>query len=672
MGKAQRLAKAATKKTDHLAGFSKPFEKVISWGLPILVFLTYVLTLCPSLSGGDSGELITVAHTLGVAHPPGYPLYTLLAKAFTWIPHGSIAWRVNLLSAFCDSLASVFLLQAVFKWTRNIWAGAITAGLFAFSPLIWTYAVTAEVFALNNLFVSILFFMAVSTQGSQLTLRRLTLTSFVFGLGLSNHHTLLFCGSSILLWMVFQMPKQTLSIKLVGLVGGTFVLGFLPYAYLPWASHGQSLVIWGDSGTWNGFWAHFLRKDYGTFQLSVDGAPTELSTGLWAWGKDTFRQASYFGLPLAAYGLQDKIRKEGWLGLAGLSLLSFLFYLLVFHSLANMPLSDPIYFSAFTRFWQQADIFVFIWAGLGFSALTFTLSNEQNTRFFALISGMTVLLILVPASLRYRQQDQRGNFTFDRLGHFILDPLPQNAAVFTLGDIDTNSARYLQSCEGVRPDVALMDRAMMNYEWQTKRLSQHFPRLSIPGRHLSYPGEATPGFSLGDLFLANTAQMPVFISPQHANEDRRWKADFYSFTYGMTDRILPKNSKIDPQLYFLESGQLHPQKTRLSSAAGVESIWERYIGDRYTDIDHRRAVSLFEYAMSIPTEVHSLKFASQLLKTTILTETNPDPVYFHNLGLFYSHWLLREPSSAPEIRTSWKEVTSKAPSDADLNFPKLQ
>ena len=668
MGKAQRQAKAATKSADNFSEFFRPYEKIISLGLPLAVFTTYLLTLCPSLSGGDSGELITVAHTLGVAHPPGYPLFTLLGKAFTWIPHGSIAWRVNLLSAFCDSLAAAFLLQVVFRWTKNIWAGALTAGLFAFSPLIWTYAVTAEVFALNNLFVALLFFMAVRYSKSSGSFRHLAMTSFIFGLGLANHHTLLFYGIPVLLWMMMQKPQQ-LTVKNLAILAGTGALGLLPYAYLPWASSGHSVAIWGDTADFSGFLNHFLRKDYGTFQLSADGTPTDLPTGLWAWSKDLFTQVSYFGLPLAAYGIMDRIRKEGWLGLAGLSLVSFLFYLLVFHSLANMPLADPIYFSAFTRFWQQADIVVFIWAGLGISALT-SLSQKKNS--FALISAAVFVLILAPAALHYRQQDQHDNHTFENLGHFILDPLPQNAAVFTLGDIDTNSVRYLQSCEGLRPDVALMDRAMMNYEWQNKRLVTRFPALSFPGQHLSYTGESTPGYSLESLFEANIGRRPLFISPQHANEDTGWKKTFYSFTYGMTDQILPKTSTVNPQSYFVDSGKLHPKIMHASPSASVETIWERYIDDRYVDIDQRRAASLFDYAMGIPSEVTSLKLASQLLKASIMTEANPDPVYFHNLGLFYSHWILREPASAAEIKASWKEAASRATPGADLNFPKLR
>src|SRR4051812_34333959 len=105
------------------------------WGLGIFVLLIYGVTLCPSVGGGDSGELATVAYTLGIAHPPGYPLYTLFGKLFTTLPFGTVAWRVNLFSAVCGALASVSLARAVGAWTQSSRAGLLAGGLFAFSPL---------------------------------------------------------------------------------------------------------------------------------------------------------------------------------------------------------------------------------------------------------------------------------------------------------------------------------------------------------------------------------------------------------------------------------------------------------------------------------------------------------------------------------------------------------
>src|SRR5438093_11523690 len=67
---------------------------LVALGSAIVTLAVYLATLSPSVAGGDSGEFIAVARVMGVTHPPGFPLYIILAKLFTLLPHGSIAWRV--------------------------------------------------------------------------------------------------------------------------------------------------------------------------------------------------------------------------------------------------------------------------------------------------------------------------------------------------------------------------------------------------------------------------------------------------------------------------------------------------------------------------------------------------------------------------------------------------
>ena len=63
-----------------------PSPLVASLALGLFTLALYVVTLYPSIPGGDSGELIVAAQTVASAHPTGYPLYVLLAKGFTWLP----------------------------------------------------------------------------------------------------------------------------------------------------------------------------------------------------------------------------------------------------------------------------------------------------------------------------------------------------------------------------------------------------------------------------------------------------------------------------------------------------------------------------------------------------------------------------------------------------------
>ena len=90
--------------TDRLLGICSLFFS--------LLFL-YVWSSPPSVVFEDDGFFIMAAHHLGVAHPPGFPLHTLLGKIFTYIPIGTIAFRVHVLSAVCGAGTAVCIYHIV-------------------------------------------------------------------------------------------------------------------------------------------------------------------------------------------------------------------------------------------------------------------------------------------------------------------------------------------------------------------------------------------------------------------------------------------------------------------------------------------------------------------------------------------------------------------------------
>lgn len=168
--------------------------------LASVVFSAYYATLCPSVPGGDAGELIQVAVEGGVVHPPGYPTWTMLAYAFAqWIPQGEPAWRINLSSAVFGALASFFLSAGVGLWVRCAFTGALAGGAFAFAPLVWEYAVQGEVFALNNLNNALLLYLLVLYERWP-SLPRACAGACMIGLAMCNQHTIVFFCAPYALW----------------------------------------------------------------------------------------------------------------------------------------------------------------------------------------------------------------------------------------------------------------------------------------------------------------------------------------------------------------------------------------------------------------------------------------------------------------------------------------
>jgi hypothetical protein len=160
----------------------------------------YVCTLAPTVTLVDSGELIVAAQSLGVAHPPGFPLYVLLAHLATLVPISSIAVRVNFTSALFAALASavvtLFVTEAMLSARllpskdkaharegsgkrknksaapslpekyiapQNLFVTGVSSlvagGLLGFSRTLWAYATIAEVYTLNSLLILIIFLL---------------------------------------------------------------------------------------------------------------------------------------------------------------------------------------------------------------------------------------------------------------------------------------------------------------------------------------------------------------------------------------------------------------------------------------------------------------------------------------------------------------------------------
>ena len=171
-------------------------DYIISSLLASIAIVTYAATLTPGLSyqSPDGNELATIPYVLGLAHPPGYPLYTWLGKIFTWLPFGDVAYRMNLMSAICAACAVAglylivcMLLQPGVASPATRRAGAAFAALIlAFSPTFWSQAVIAEVYAANAAMIVISLLLLLRWERMRRD-RDFFLFALVYGLSLGTH-----------------------------------------------------------------------------------------------------------------------------------------------------------------------------------------------------------------------------------------------------------------------------------------------------------------------------------------------------------------------------------------------------------------------------------------------------------------------------------------------------
>jgi len=175
----------------------RPCPPLVVDGLVFLAALAlYVGTLAPTILPADSGEFQIVGPLLGVAHPPGYALFTLLAKAFSLLPLGEVAWRVNLMGAVTGALALVVVGQTARRIGGTPWAGIVAAGALGFSTTFWAQSTTINIRALTILFAAlscdyVIRFLLVPA-GSRQGVRALTGLALSLGFGISHHGSLAF------------------------------------------------------------------------------------------------------------------------------------------------------------------------------------------------------------------------------------------------------------------------------------------------------------------------------------------------------------------------------------------------------------------------------------------------------------------------------------------------
>ncbi|MGH7594684.1 MAG: glycosyltransferase family 117 protein [Gemmatimonadales bacterium] len=169
----------------------------------LAVLVGYLITLAPTVTFWDAGEFITAAKTLGIPHPPGTPMFVLLANVWgRLIPFGAYAWRINLLSAACGALTAGFWFLVVHDIIGRLHAGidrrsraafaclggVAAAMLSAFSYTAWQNSNETEVYAAATLAIAVVAWLATrwrhcrgDTTGSRLLLVALYLGALSVG-----------------------------------------------------------------------------------------------------------------------------------------------------------------------------------------------------------------------------------------------------------------------------------------------------------------------------------------------------------------------------------------------------------------------------------------------------------------------------------------------------------
>ena len=139
------------------------FDGLIGLALFGGALAAYAATLAPTVLDGDAALFQYTPQVLGVTYPTGYPVYLLLSKVWlSLFPFGQVAWRMNLFSALCASLALPIFYDVARRVWHSRWAALTSVLIYATLPTYWLWATEAKIYALNILLYSMVLWLALA------------------------------------------------------------------------------------------------------------------------------------------------------------------------------------------------------------------------------------------------------------------------------------------------------------------------------------------------------------------------------------------------------------------------------------------------------------------------------------------------------------------------------
>lgn len=464
--------------------------------------------MSPTISESDSGELAAVQATLGIAHPTGYPLFSLLG--YLWhnilFPIETII-ALNLLNVLWCSFTIIFVIKSAhllltteqfsssfksislnsFKTTEGSKViASIFAGLtFAFSITFWMQSSRIEVYALQIFLSSMIiyFLLKVCVKSDDAenigkSIKSILLLWYpvfvLIGLGFANHMMTVYLLPGVF-YLFFQKHKVTsVSIKAFIILGiFSFLITSIFYLGMMYRASTATfpVFIFGDPSNLKSLFQHVTASYYTGFMFqSVDSMSVQAGKFIEIISSD-FRRSMFIG---------GEFSLSIFLIMAGL-IVSFLFYrkffyfsiLTIIFSLIvafNYSISDILeYFLIVLLFLALSSIFIV--------DLLFKLARNNNFLKFTLYIVL-VFFLLVQVLLNFGGINKSDKYLYYDYPKQLLESLEPNSILITYGWDEVHSPSiYLQHYLNIRNDVTVVNPNLLEYDWYLRNLKEKYISL---------------------------------------------------------------------------------------------------------------------------------------------------------------------------------------------------
>ncbi len=454
----------------------------------VLPCTLYLMTLAPSVTFYDSGEFVTATWYLGSAHSPGYPLYLLYLKPFTWLPFGNVAFRVNLGTAVSAALACLgcyyllhtLLKEMVFCADEAFSAFAVRMAalsgslILATTPRLWLQTNHDKPYPLLAFMTAVIFLLLLKwrervRQGAEEPAWWYA-AAFLSGLATGAHQTIVLLLPGLLVFILITAPGSIRQVREWLLAAACMVVGGAVQLYLPLRAAAGAMQSWGDTSALSRFLWHLLRRGYPEEPHSRDMMLWLKQLGAF----DIIHEFGWVGLVLLGAGIWACRRAEK--GFLAAFLVSVLCFWLVIAGYFN-PLPEFIFLTE--EFYTPLYLLSAVVIAMGLFALAVegakkaAQQESYGVQHRLLLAVLFLLIPLFQLALHFSDQDQHDNYLAHDYALNTLRTLPEGGVLFTWGDSGAFPLWYLHGVERMREDLDLPHIPHLTFAWHRREL----PRL---------------------------------------------------------------------------------------------------------------------------------------------------------------------------------------------------
>ncbi|HEY3249691.1 MAG TPA: DUF2723 domain-containing protein, partial [Ignavibacteria bacterium] len=474
---------------------NKNLKHILAAASGLVCLIIYVITLNPTVTFLDCGELATVCYTFGVPHPTGYPLYLVLGFIWALLPLPfTVIYKLNLLSAVLGSAAVVISFYSINLILNNLGftqskikkksdakgqknqieskdivfllISFFTAILTGLNRTYWFESTQTEVYALHSLFISILFYYCVKIYFNLKELKQSgknnknwALLIFFFGLSCANHSTTIYFIPGIIYLFYLQYKQDKLFYKTLIKSLLLLVPGAVLYSILIINAYREPFVNWSNPQDFNRFVELIRGSDFSHLMIQ---SSTTFFANFVEFLKESYKELAIVSGIFGLIGIIElwKINKQLFI----FTIISIFTCLVISFNYSTLEIQTFYYLTYYL---------ITVWSALGFLSLLRYIGSKNAAR---KVIAIGAIFCLISIAFNFKENNGSGNYANEEVTVNTLNQLEPNALLITYDySFLYTASLYFQQVEKIRQDVKVFNIKFLSVPWYIDRMRKYYP-----------------------------------------------------------------------------------------------------------------------------------------------------------------------------------------------------